>query len=114
MDTVKLIAFNNMFSQFCNMLIESFPSEKSLHVYKMQIDIATSANPMLVRQLFTKYVAIHSDEIHNCNEQFLLNKIGENDSKYFIDFNSIWYKDENTIMVKAKIFQCLKRMLKLC
>jgi hypothetical protein len=113
MDTAKIVAFNNIFTQFCTFLIETFKDD-SLKSYKIQIEMAMSVNPLIVRSMFSKYIAVHREEIEACDEHFLLQKIGENNGKYFVDFNTIWSRSENTVLVKAKIFQYFKKMIKLC
>lgn len=116
MEQQKIVAFNNLLLDFFKFITKTFPDEKCLGEYQSQIKTIININPLLIYQTFGDYVSPHIQKINDCDEKFIINELGKSKSQlgeYFLFFNNIWFVPQNTIEVKARIFQYLKKLVKL-
>lgn len=110
----KVITFNNLLSQFLTFLRITFKDDK-ISEYETQIKLSEMLNPIYVYECFQEYVLPYRQKIEDCDEDFFITEMKKNDNgdTGFIDFKSLWYKKENTIEVKSKIFLYFRKFIKL-
>lgn len=116
MDQSKIVAFNSLFFELCSFLQKTFKDEESLKNYEVKLNLLNKINPLLIYSSFKEYALPYQKHIIDCDESFFLQEINRlfKDTDEFLDFNKLWHKKENTLEVKARIFQYFRKLLKLC
>lgn len=102
-------AFNSMMDEFINELIQTFPEEKSLKLYKTQFETIRKANPRKIVESFMSAISPYSDDISNRNEEIMRKDI---DLLKKLNIAKWWTKDlsDNT---KNAIWQYLSTLMML-
>lgn len=116
MNQQKIVAFNNLLLDFFKFMKKTFPEENCLSEYHSQVQTIININPLLIYQTFKDYAVPYTEKINAYDEKFIINELGKSKSQlgdYFLFFNKIWFVPQNTVEVKAKIFQYLKKLVQL-
>lgn len=105
----SLSTFINMFEQFVNELVDTFPEHKPFQSYKMKFEIIKKSNPKQLLNVFMEHVSPYQMDISNKNEQIII----ENKVKFLedIDFNLVWDSDECNENTKTAIWAHLNTLL---
>lgn len=79
--------FNEKMYEFCDDIINSFPSESDFHTFKTMLDMSIAFSAKLPQEMFNTCVAVpYEEEIINENETFFLR---ENYDPQFADINIV-------------------------
>jgi len=113
--TIKIIAFNNLLKEMILFLKTTFKSEKKLTYYEFQIKTVILSSPQCMINLFKEFVVPYENKINACDEEFMISELNSiiGGKVEFLDFSTVWSKQENTLEVKAKIFQYFIKLIKL-
>ena len=103
-------AFNSMMEEFINELIETFPEEKSLKLYKTQFETLKKANPRKVVEGFMSAIAPYTEFIQKRDEMIF----ERTDIEFLNKLNiSKWWTPELSDNTKNAIWQYLSTLMML-
>ena len=102
-------AFNSMMEEFINELIQTFPEEKSIKVYRTQFEALKKTNSKKVVEAFMAAVSPFSEYITQKNEKIL-----EMDIEFLKKLNiRKWWTPDLSQNTKDAIWQYLSTLLML-
>jgi len=103
-------AFNSLMFEFIDELIETFPEEKELKVFKNAALSLKKANHKKLVETFMAEVSQYSDQIMNKDENFILNTNNEFLKKINL---CKWWTDDLSSNTKDAIWQYMNTLIML-